>query len=161
LRPSRRWRTGSARVSGGRFLASGLAGGLSAIGALSITSEGLPEHLEPIVVGGLPPGMAPEQFRTFVANALRDTERQMWLERRFAPFSTPYRAQDNSWYLPIAAPNHRLSRRFLEAMDLWEQALATGAVYADPYDPANIADGRRNLGDSLSLGCTYTGPRGG
>jgi crotonobetainyl-CoA:carnitine CoA-transferase CaiB-like acyl-CoA transferase len=141
---------------GREIFASRLAGGLSAIGALSITSKGLPEHLEPIVVGGLPPGLAPEQFRTFVADALRDPERQMWLERRFAPFSTPYRAQDDRWYLPMAAPNRRLSRRFLEAMDLWDQALATGAVYADPYDPANIADSRRNLGDSLSLGFTYT-----
>jgi crotonobetainyl-CoA:carnitine CoA-transferase CaiB-like acyl-CoA transferase len=147
-----RQRTGLGR----EIIASRLAAGLSAIGALSMTSEGLPKHLEPIVVGGLPPGMTPEQFRTFVADALRDPERQMWLERRFAPFSTPYRAQDNRWYLPMAAPNRRLSRRFLEAMDLWDQALATGAVYADPYDPANIAVARRNLGDSLSLGFTYT-----
>ena len=85
-----RQRTGLGR----ELLASRLAGGLSAIGALSITSEGLPKHLEPIVVGGLPPGMTPDQFRTFVADALRDPERQMWLERRFAPFSTPYRARD-------------------------------------------------------------------
>jgi crotonobetainyl-CoA:carnitine CoA-transferase CaiB-like acyl-CoA transferase len=147
-----RQRTGIGR----ELLASRLAGGLSAIGALSLTSTGLPKHLEPIVVGGLPPGLAPEQFRTFVAEALRTPERQMWLERRFAPFSTPYRTRDNSWYLPMAAPNRRLSRRFLEAMNLWERALATGGVYADPYDPANMAVARRNLGDSLSLGFTYT-----
>jgi crotonobetainyl-CoA:carnitine CoA-transferase CaiB-like acyl-CoA transferase len=121
-----------------------------------MTSEGLPKFLEPIVVGGLPPGLAPEQFHQFVSDALRDPERQMWLERRFAPFSTPYRAKDGRWYLPMAAPNRRLSRRFLEAMGLWDQALATGAVYANPYDPANIADARRNLGDSLSLSFTYT-----
>ena len=147
-----RQRTGLGR----EILASRLAGGLSAIGALSITSEGLPKYLEPIVIGGLPPGLTPEQFQQFVADALRDPERQMWLERRFAPFSTPYRAKDGRWYLPMAAPNRRLSRRLLEAMDLWDQALATGAVYVDPYDPANIADRRRNLGDSLSLGFTYT-----
>ncbi len=147
-----RQRTGLGR----EIVASRLAGGLSAIGALSMTSEGLPKHLEPIVVGGLPPGLSPDQFHTFVADALRDPERQMWLERRFAPFSTPYRTKDRSWYLPMAAPNRRLSRRFLEAMGLWEQALATGAVYANPYDPANIADARRNLGDSLSLGFAYT-----
>jgi CoA-transferase family III len=147
-----RQRTGLGR----ELLASRLAGGLSAIGALSITSEGLPKHLEPIVVGGLPPGMTPEQFRTFVADAIREPERQMWLERRFVPFSTPYRTLDNRWILPMAAPNRRLSRRFLEAMGLWDQALATGAVFEDPYDAANIADARRNLGDSLSLGFTYT-----
>ena len=27
----------------------------------------------------------------------RDPERQMWLERRFAPFSAPYRARDGRW----------------------------------------------------------------
>ena len=147
-----RQRTGLGR----ELLASRLAGGLSAIGALSITSKGLPKHLEPIVVGGLPPGMTPDQFRTFVADALRDPERQMWLERRFAPFSTPYRTRDSQWYLPMAAPNRRLSRRFLEAMGIWDQALATGAGFVDPYDPANLDDSRRNLGDSLSLGFTYT-----
>ncbi len=147
-----RQRTGLGR----EIVASRIAGGLSAIGALSITSEGLPKHLEPIVVGGLPPGMTPEQFHTFVADALRDPERQLWLERRFAPFSTPYRASDGRWILPMAAPNRRLSRRFLEAMGIWDRALATGAVFEDPYDPASEPDARRNLGDSLSLGFTYT-----
>jgi crotonobetainyl-CoA:carnitine CoA-transferase CaiB-like acyl-CoA transferase len=147
-----RLRTGMGR----EIIASRIAGGLSAIGALSMTSKGLPEFLEPIVIGGLPPGMTPEQFHTFVADAVRDPERQMWLERRFAPFSTPYRARDNRWILPMAAPNARLSRRLLEALGLWDKALATGAVFVDPYDPANIADRRRNMADSLSLGFTYT-----
>ena len=43
-------------------------------------------------------------------------------------------------------------------MGLWEQALATGAVFVNPYDPANIADMRRNLADSLSLEFNYTSP---
>ena len=131
-----RLRTGMGR----EIIASRIAGGLSAIGALSMTSKGLPEFLEPIVIGGLPPGMTPEQFHTFVADAVRDPERQMWLERRFAPFSTPYRARDNRWILPMAAPNARLSRRLLEAIGLWDKALATGAVFSNLYDPANIAD---------------------
>jgi crotonobetainyl-CoA:carnitine CoA-transferase CaiB-like acyl-CoA transferase len=149
-----RLRTGLGR----EIIASRLAGGLSAIGALSMTSKGLPEFLEPIIIGGLPPGMTPEQFHTAVADALRDPGRQMWLERRFAPFSTPYRARDGRWILPMAGPNARLSRRLLEAMGLWDQALATGAVFVNPYDPANIADARRNLADSLSLGFAYTSP---
>jgi crotonobetainyl-CoA:carnitine CoA-transferase CaiB-like acyl-CoA transferase len=147
------------RTSLGRELAaSRIAGGVSAIGALSITSKGLPPQLEPIVIGGLPPGMTPDQFRTFVADAIRDPERQMWLERRFAPFSTPYRARDGRWILPMAGPNARLSRRMLEAMGVWDRALATGAVFVNPYDPANIPDMRRNLADSLSLEFTYTKP---
>ena len=147
-----RLRTGLGR----EIIASRLAGGLSAIGALSMTSKGLPDFLEPIVIGGLPPGMTPEQFHTFVSEAIREPERQMWLERRFAPFSAPYRARDGRWILPMAGPNARLTRRLLEAMGLWDQALATGAVSVSPYDPGNIADARRNLSDSLSLGFTYT-----
>jgi crotonobetainyl-CoA:carnitine CoA-transferase CaiB-like acyl-CoA transferase len=149
-----RQRTGLGR----ELIASRIASGVSAIGALSITSKGLPPHLEPIVIGGLPPGMTPDQFRKFVADAIRDPERQMWLERRFAPLSTPYRARDGRWILPMAGPNARLSRRMLEAMGLWDRALATGAVYVNPYDAANIADMRRNLADSLSLEFTYTAP---
>ena len=112
--------------------------------------------LEPIVVGGLPRDDA-EQFHTFVADALRDPERQMCgLEQRSRPFRrhTARRTIDGSCRWP--APNGRLSRRLLEAMGLWDQALATGAVFVNPYDPANIADTRRNLADSLSLGFTYT-----
>ena len=149
-----RQRTGLGR----ELIASRIAGGLSAIGALSITSKGLPPHLEPIVIGGLPPGLTPEQFHTFVADAIRDPARQAWLERRFGPLSTPYRTRDGRWILPMAGPNARLSRRLLEAMGVWEQALATGAVFVNPYDPANIADMRRNLADSLSLGFNYTSP---
>ena len=108
-----RLRTGLGR----EIIASRLAGGLSAIGALSMTSKGLPDFLEPIVIGGLPPGLTPEQFHTFVADAIRDPERQMWLERRFAPFSAPYRARDGRWILPMAGPNARLSRRlFISVM---------------------------------------------
>jgi crotonobetainyl-CoA:carnitine CoA-transferase CaiB-like acyl-CoA transferase len=102
--------------------------------------------------------MTPELFRASVADAIRDPERQMWLERRFAPFSTPYRARDGRWILPMAGPNARLSRRMLETMGVWEQALATGAVFVNPYDPANVSDMRRNLADSLSLGFSYTSP---
>jgi crotonobetainyl-CoA:carnitine CoA-transferase CaiB-like acyl-CoA transferase len=147
-----RLRTGLGR----EITASRIAGGLSAVGALSLTSKGLPPQLEPIVVGGLPPGLSPDQFQTFVADAIRDPERQMWFERRFAPFSTPYRTKDGRWYLPMAGPNARLSKRLLEAMGVWDEALATGAVFVDPYDAANLADNRRNLADSLSLAFNLT-----
>jgi crotonobetainyl-CoA:carnitine CoA-transferase CaiB-like acyl-CoA transferase len=149
-----RQRTGQGR----EITASRIAGGLSAIGALSVTSKGLPPQLEPIVVGRLPPGLSPEQFKTFVADAIRDPDRQMWFERRFAPFSTPYRTKDGRWFLPMAGANARLSKRLMEAMGIWDQALATGAVFINPYDPANIPDSRRNLADSLSLGFDYTSP---
>lgn len=149
-----RLRTGLGR----EIVASRLAGGLSAVGGLTITSEGLPEFLEPTAIGGVPPGATPEQFRGFIADALREPERQAWLERRFAPFSTPYRAKDGRWILPMAGPNARLTRRLLEAMGLWDKALATGAVFVDVYDPANVPDRRRNLADGLALAFTYADP---
>ena len=63
-----RERTGQGR----EIIASRMAGGLSAIGALTLTSTGLPKHLEPIVIGGLPPGVAPEEFKGLVARAIAD-----------------------------------------------------------------------------------------
>jgi len=140
--------------SGREIVASRLAGGLSAIGALSLTSEGLPEHLAPTVIGGLPPGVNPEEFKTIVAAASADPARQLWLEQRFGPLSAPWRASDGLFILPMAAPNRRLTRRALEALGLWDKALAAGMVDVSAYDPANKADARRNLADSVALNFT-------
>ena len=52
---------------GREIVASRLGSGLSAIGALALTSKGLPEHFSPIVIGGIPEGMSAEQFKTFAA----------------------------------------------------------------------------------------------
>jgi crotonobetainyl-CoA:carnitine CoA-transferase CaiB-like acyl-CoA transferase len=136
---------------GREIIASRLAGGLSAIGALSLTSTGLPKHLEPIVIGGLPVGMSPEQFKEIAARAAADPAQQLWLEQRFAPLSAPYRAADGRFILPMAAPNRRLTRRALEALGLWDKAMAAGIVDVSAYDPANLADARRNLADSMAL----------
>lgn len=147
-----RERTGRGR----EIIASRLAGGLSAIGALALTSKGLPEHLSPIVIGGLPEGMTPEQFRTMTNEARANPARQLYLEQRFAPLSAPYRALDGRFILPMAGPNRRLTERCLRALGLWEEALAAGMVDANAYDPANFKDARRNLADSLALGFNFT-----
>jgi crotonobetainyl-CoA:carnitine CoA-transferase CaiB-like acyl-CoA transferase len=136
---------------GRELIASRLAGGLSAIGALSLTSKGLPAHLSPIVIGGLPEGVSPEQFRTLAAEAIKDPARQLWLEQRFGVLSVPYRASDGRFILPMAGPNRRLTQRALRALGLWDEALAAGMVDADVFDPANAAYARRNLADSLAL----------
>jgi crotonobetainyl-CoA:carnitine CoA-transferase CaiB-like acyl-CoA transferase len=142
-----RERTGQGR----EIIASRMAGGLSAIGALTLTSTGLPKHLEPIVIGGLPPGVAPEEFKGLVARAIAEPAQQLWLEQRFAPLSVPFRGSDGRFILPMAAPNRRLTRRALVAMGLWDKALAAGMVDVNAFDPANIADARRNLADSTAL----------
>jgi len=131
--------------------ASRIAGGLSAIGALALTSSGLPPHLAPIVIGGLPPGMSPEQAKVIMANARAEPAGQLWLEQRVAPLSAPYRCADGQFLLPMAAPNRRLTRRALEALGLWDKALAAGMVDVNTFDPANLPNRHNNLADSLAL----------
>lgn len=131
--------------------ASRIASGLSAIGALSLTSEGLPKHLEPIIVGGLPPGADPAEFMAIVEEAKTNPARQLWLEQRFAPLAAPYRAKDGQFFLPMAAPNRRLTQWALEALGLWQKALDLGMVDVSPYDPDNFENARRNLADSMAL----------
>ena len=131
--------------------ASRIAGGLSAVGALALTSSGLPPHLAPIVVGGLPPGLSPERAKEIMGKAMADPAGQLWLEQRFAPLSAPYRCADGRFVLPMAAPNRRLTRRLLETFNLWDKALAAGMVDANTFDAANLPNRHNNLADSLAL----------
>jgi crotonobetainyl-CoA:carnitine CoA-transferase CaiB-like acyl-CoA transferase len=142
-----RTRTGLGR----EVLASRLAGGLSAIGALTITDEGLPPHLRPIQIGGLPPGMSPEQFTEITTKAAVDPAWQLWLEQRFAPLAAPYRTSDGHLVLPLAGANRRLTRRMLEAFDLYNRALDEGMVDVSSFDAANAEYARNNLADSIAL----------
>lgn len=136
--------------------ASRIAGGLSATGALALTSSGLPPHLAPIAVGGLPPGLAPEQAKVIMGRAMAEPAGQLWLEQRVAPLSAPYLCADGQFLLPMAAPNRRLTRRALEALGLWDKALAAGMVDANTFDPANLANRHNNLADSLALSFDLT-----
>jgi crotonobetainyl-CoA:carnitine CoA-transferase CaiB-like acyl-CoA transferase len=147
-----RERTGLGR----EVIGSRLAGGLSAIGALALTSTGLPDFLKPTDVGGLPEGMSPEQLQKVVAKAKASAAGQLWLEQRFAPLSAPFLASDGHFVLPMAAPNRRLTRWALQALGLWDKAAAAGMVDVSSYDAANIAYARRNLADSLALSFPLT-----
>jgi crotonobetainyl-CoA:carnitine CoA-transferase CaiB-like acyl-CoA transferase len=147
-----RERTGLGR----EVIGSRLAAGLSAIGALALTSTGLPDFLKPTDVGGLPEGMSPEQLRKVVAKAKASAAGQRWLEQRFAPLSAPFLAADGQLVLPMAAPNRRLTRWALQAMELSDKAAAAGMVDLSSYDAANIAYARRNLADSLALSFPLT-----
>jgi crotonobetainyl-CoA:carnitine CoA-transferase CaiB-like acyl-CoA transferase len=136
---------------GREIISSRLAGGLSAIGALCLTSKGIPDHLSPIVIGGVPEGISPEEFKAAAAAASKDSAEQLRLEQRFGALATPYRAADGRFILPLAGPNRRLMQRALRALGLWEEALALGIVDVSAFDPANAADARRNLADALAL----------
>jgi hypothetical protein len=94
--------------SGREVIASRIAGGLSAIGALALTSEGMPDHLEPADITGIPEGLSMEDFKKMVAEASKDAKKQLWLEQRFIPLAVPYETSDGRLAIPLAAP---LSRR--------------------------------------------------
>lgn len=141
---------------GREIVASRLAGGLSAIGALTLTSQGIPEHLAPTRLGGVPKGLTVESFRDLVTEAARDPERQLWLAQRFSPLSTPFRAADGRLILPMVSANRRLTERFLKALDVWDAALAAGMVSESCYDPAARQYAGRNLADAISLDFTHT-----
>jgi crotonobetainyl-CoA:carnitine CoA-transferase CaiB-like acyl-CoA transferase len=142
-----RTRTGLGR----EVQASRLAGGLSAIGALTVTNEGLPPQFAGVQVGGLPLGMTPELFREVTTKARTDAKWQLWLEQRFAPLAAPYVCKDGQMILPMAGPNRRLTRRMLEAFDLYDKALANGMVDVDAFDAANVPYARNNLADTLAM----------
>ncbi len=119
--------------------ASRIAGGLSAVGALALTSSGLPPHLAPIVVGGLPPGLVTRACQGHPGQGAWPTRPAScgWssASRRCRRPTAP---ADGLFILPMAAPNRRLTRRMLEAFGLWDKALAAGMVDANAFDAANI-----------------------
>ena len=106
---------------GREVIASRMAGGLSAIGALVLTSEGMPAHLEPADITGVPEGLTPEDFKRMVSEAGKDAAKQLWFEQRLIPLAAPYEASDGRLVLPLAAPNRRLTQRILKFLGIWEQ----------------------------------------
>ena len=136
---------------GREVIASRLAGGLSCIGALALTSEGMPDHLVPGDITGVPDGVDPEDFKRMVSEASQDAKKQLWLEQRIIPLAVPYETSDGRLAIPLAAPNRRLTQRILKSLGIWEQALEAGMVDVDPYDPVNVGYIGRNLADSTAL----------
>ncbi|HUT95812.1 MAG TPA: CoA transferase [Thermoguttaceae bacterium] len=80
-----------------------------------------------------------------------DPDWQLWLEQRFAPLAAPYKTKDGVFLIPLAGANRRLTRRMLEALDLYNKALDNGMVDVSSFDAANIDYARNNLADSLAL----------
>ncbi len=136
---------------GREITVSRLAGGLSAIGALSLTSTGIPEHLAPMGFGGLPKGVLTTVLLPILRNLCRFPSARLWLARRFAPLSTPYRTLDNRFALVLASPNRRNTRRLCQHMGIWDELIAAGMVDVSAYDPANHWAKGDNAADALSL----------
>ena len=94
---------------GREIIASRLAGGLSAIGALTLTSSGIPPHLAPVRSLGLPEGLTAEQFQDIVREAARNPAKQLWLAQRFSPLASPFKSADGRLILPMVSrepPSH-------------------------------------------------------
>jgi crotonobetainyl-CoA:carnitine CoA-transferase CaiB-like acyl-CoA transferase len=145
------------RGGGREIVASRLAGGLSAIGALTLTSSGIPPHLAPARIGGgLQAGLTPARFQDIVQEAARDSARELWLAQRRSPLSSPFAAADGRLVLPMVSPNRRLTERFLKTLEVWDAALAAGMVNESCYDPGALQYVGHNLADSLSLDFTNT-----
>ncbi len=141
---------------GREVIASRIAGGVSAIGALALTSEGMPPHLEPADITGVPEGLSLEDLERMVSEASKDAKKQLWLEQRFIPLAVPYETSDGRLAIPLAAPNRRLTQRILQSLGIWDQALEAGMVDVDPYDPVNAKYMGRNLADSTALNYTMS-----
>jgi len=144
---SNRVRTGT----GCEIVASRLAGGLSAIGALAVTNVGLPPHLSPAKRTPLPKGMAPEQFDSILREAAGDEERRSWLEHRMIPFGVPHRAADGRMVILINGVNRLATRRLYKALGIWDRLLEAGLVDVSPYVPESFEVRGRNLADSPTL----------
>ena len=141
---------------GREVIASRLAGGLSAIGALTLTSSGIPPHLAPARIGGLPDGLTPALFQDIAQKAARDSASELWLAQRFSPLASPFTTADGRLVLPMVSPNRRLTERFLKALGVWDAAMAAGMVDESCYDPSAAQYVGRNLADSLTLNFTNT-----
>lgn len=147
-----RERTGAGR----EIVASRLAGGLSAIGALTMTSSGIPEHLAPARIGGPPAGLTLERLQEIVSAAALDPEKELWLVQRLGPLAQPYRAADGRFVLPMVSVNRRLTERFLKALDIWDRAMSAGFVNESCYEPGARQHAGHNLAEALSLDFTHS-----
>ena len=151
--------TVSATETGAKLSSRGWQGGLSAIGALTLTSSGTPEHL-----GAGPSravyrdGLTLERLQEIATGAARNPARQLWLAQRFSPLSSPFRAGDGRLVAADGlAPISSLIERLLKALGVWEAALAAGMVSESCYDPGAMKFAGRNLaGRALDFANTST-----
>jgi crotonobetainyl-CoA:carnitine CoA-transferase CaiB-like acyl-CoA transferase len=136
---------------GREVTASRIAGGLTAIGAMSFTTKGLAEHLGMADAAALPEGMTPEEFKTIASEASKDASKQLWLEQRIIPLAAPYYCSDGNMVLFVCMINRRLAQRLFKQLGIYDDVMAAGMVDVDPYDPANLKYRGRNIADSVFL----------
>jgi len=135
--------------------ASRLAGGLSAIGALSLGIGGpaLPKHLESVKVSHIRQGISADEMEVYIKEATNNPLKQLWLEQRLFPFGAPYHSKDGTLILPMATFNRRMARRLCDQLGIWEDLKTKGIVDADPFVSENDEFKIKNLG--LPMGFSW------
>ena len=136
---------------GREVIASRIAGGLSAIGAMSFTTKGLAEHHAMADAADLPEGLTVEEFKTIAREASKDASKQLWLEQRVIPLGAAYVCSDGYMVMILCMINRRLAQRLLKQLGIYETVLEAGMVDVYPYDPANLKYLGRNIADSVNL----------
>ncbi len=142
--------------SGCEIYASRLAGGLAAMGALALTQNGLPPHLDLAPKQALPQGLSETQFAEMVTQARQSGEKQSWLEQRLIPFGVPFKTKNGSHLLLLNGVNRRATRKLYEHLGIWNHLLSQGLTDVSPYDPAAMDARGRNLADGPSLNFKYS-----
>lgn len=137
--------------SGCEIFASRLAGGLAAMGALALTQNGLPPHLDLAPKEAPPFGLSEMQFGDMVAQARQSGEKQSWLEERLIPFGVPFKTKNGSHLLLLHGVNRRATRKLYEHFGIWHKLLSQGLTDISAYDPAAVDVRGRNLADGPSL----------
>jgi crotonobetainyl-CoA:carnitine CoA-transferase CaiB-like acyl-CoA transferase len=128
------------RAAGRDIVMSRMAAGLSALGALLVEVGGLPDHLQPASVVGLPDGL-----RSHVPQARSDPAHFEWLKRRASPFFACYEAADGRLVMFASLAHRKQARALLEELGAWEALQRSGLVDVSPYDPSNAAFADRNV----------------
>jgi hypothetical protein len=98
---------------GREIVASRLAGGLSAIGALTLTSSGIAPHLAPARSFGLPEGLTADQFQEIVREAARNPGEAAVAGAAFFAARLAVHIGRRPYVLPMVSANRRLTERLL------------------------------------------------
>ena len=139
---------------GREVTASRIAGGLTAIGAMSYTTKGLPKHADFQNAADLPEGLSVEEFKKLAAEAKEDASAQLLMEQRIIPLAAPYYCSDGNMLQVLSMVNRRLAQRLFEQLGIYDDVIAAGMVDVDPYNENNAKNTKyigRNISDSTSL----------
>lgn len=133
---------------------SRIAGGVAAVGALALENEGLPKHLRAYAPQLPQDEDTKKQLGQLVEDAADDPAKELILTQTAIALGSPYEAADGRFVMIVGAPNWRLTRRLLDGLGIYDQALALGLTEISPFLPEVLPDQARNLADSMNMALT-------